>query len=385
MMPTFLAPGGNILSTAPASLGGWAVAGGTSQATPLLSGIAGLIREKYPELTAVEIEALLASTARPIQWNRNGSRSDFLAPVFQQGAGLVDAYRAATAVSRVNVTGLNFNDTVQRPDALSFALTNTGLEEIQYDLSHLGAASGYILSATQEYTLTRNEDLALGVFADVAITPSQVTLGPGESIDISITIIANPDLPEAATRVSYFGGYIVVNGTSSTSEESLTVPYTGFGAPLTALPMINRTETRLVATTSSDPSGATDIEASGHVFECAWNATAPSPLSCEGGYPGFALTGLFPSRKLAFDLLMSNGTALMPDVNTLEAGDYPWISSWAWYTDGTDAGGIFIPEDAYVWRVRSLRLNGDEANVDDWDVWTSGEWSVAYVNSTVQP
>lgn len=80
------APGEGILSTYPLSKGnGYRIMRGTSMAAPLVSGLAALIRSRFPELTQAQVKARLEATAKDVIMNGKDPYA---------GHGRVDAYRA---------------------------------------------------------------------------------------------------------------------------------------------------------------------------------------------------------------------------------------------------------------------------------------------------
>jgi serine protease len=79
------APGVNVLSTTTEARGSYEELSGTSMATPVTSGVAGLTLAKWSSLTNSELRAHLKNTAEDI-----GLSSD------QQGSGQADAYAAVT-------------------------------------------------------------------------------------------------------------------------------------------------------------------------------------------------------------------------------------------------------------------------------------------------
>lgn len=125
--PTYSAPGGNILSTFPKRLGGFGQISGTSMATPFAAGVAALMMQQHPDWDAATIRNVLATTCNPMQYSDNSTTVyDFLAPVAQQGGGLVDAYRAVNTEVVVDVPSLSFNDTANQPKSLAFKVKNIG-------------------------------------------------------------------------------------------------------------------------------------------------------------------------------------------------------------------------------------------------------------------
>ncbi|CAG8954720.1 hypothetical protein HYFRA_00004643, partial [Hymenoscyphus fraxineus] len=356
MSPTISAPGGNILSVFPHFLGDWAVLSGTSQSTPFLAGVAALLQQKFEAAkpSPAEIQDIMTLSAKTLNYNDGKTKSDFLAPVLQQGAGLVNAFTATQMQTRVSVSQLNFNDTDHRPTSLKFRLRNVGANTTDYTLSHLAAASGYILEPfgqQKDYQLTTDE--VHKASALIKITPDKVTLSPQSEFDIDISIESNPDLPDAEARGAFFGGYIAINDGAS----QFTLPYSGFGSSLKALPTINRNATQLVqaneSTSTPYPPGEEKKEP---LFDCFYNATADVPLTCpdnNGLYPGFTLTFVIPSRQWQFDIMNVDGTVAMPRVYNGTA-EGVWDSGRYWYWDGTDNDKAFLKAGSYTWRVTAL-------------------------------
>lgn len=184
----------------------------------------------------------MANTAKSVKRN-NGKdfTGDYLAPVFQQGSGILDAWKAAHSTTLSNVTSPSFNNTANRPQKLTFIITHTESQPTTYQFSHLGADSGHVLSADKpDDHFTEVE--ALAVFANISISPQLVAVGSGESATVSVSVTKEPDLPEAAFRGSYFGGYIVVDAVEGSAEVSkLQLPYIGCDALLAVMPIMNTT------------------------------------------------------------------------------------------------------------------------------------------------
>ncbi|KAF6819482.1 subtilisin-like serine protease pr1c [Colletotrichum plurivorum] len=379
--PSFLAPGENILSTFLHRYGGVAVVGGTSMSNPFAVGVYALVKQRHPEYTPNDLLSVVASTAKPLQFvDARRQKFDYLAPVFQQGGGLVDAFAAVNTPSLVNVSSLDFNDTANRPSVLTFTLKNTGSESIDYTLGHIGAASGYILSASGAYTLAGDDTLP--IYADVDITPSSLTLSPGASAEVSVSIRSDPSLPDADRRGVYFGGYISI--TPSTPSANLTLPYTGFATPLTSVPMINPESSYLVTV---DP--ATNIDTRlepDAVVTCLYNASIPLPdwpVDCEPGWPGFRRLFVTQSRNFTYDLVdAATGEDILPSTFASNPNEYFSPSTW-WVWNGSEEDRKFIPAGSYFWRLRALRLNGDAGREAHWDTWESGNWTLAYSPESV--
>lgn len=109
--PAISAPGGNILSTFPVPLGSFAVLSGTSMATPFIAGVSALLFGVKGTSSAVGLSArtLLETTAQLVPSSHTDG--DPFQTVAQQGAGLVDAFKAVTTDIIISPGELILNDT----------------------------------------------------------------------------------------------------------------------------------------------------------------------------------------------------------------------------------------------------------------------------------
>ena len=87
LKPQFGAPGGQILSSYPLDLGGYAVISGTSMSCPFVSGVMALLLEARGKTDPATMINLLAATANPNAFFDMKRPYPYLAPVVQQGAG----------------------------------------------------------------------------------------------------------------------------------------------------------------------------------------------------------------------------------------------------------------------------------------------------------
>jgi subtilisin family serine protease len=94
--PDIGAPGASVSAVAGSGTGEEAF-GGTSGAAPMVSGVAALLRQKYPTLLPVEIKALMVNTAYRDVLANPATQPGVLAPITRIGGGEVRAKRAATA------------------------------------------------------------------------------------------------------------------------------------------------------------------------------------------------------------------------------------------------------------------------------------------------
>ena len=144
--PQVSAPGGLILSTYPLALGGYAVLSGTSMACPITAAIFALVSEVRGTLDPATLENVISATANPNLFQDGVDAYPYLAPVAQQGGGLVQAYDAAYATTLLSVSSISFNDTDHFVDTTNFTISNTGVDDVTYSLSNVGTATGYTLA-----------------------------------------------------------------------------------------------------------------------------------------------------------------------------------------------------------------------------------------------
>ncbi|KAJ5053797.1 uncharacterized protein L3040_000088 [Drepanopeziza brunnea f. sp. 'multigermtubi'] len=379
--PTFSAPGASFLSTLPKRLGGFGVLSGSeylssafspfdalsgcygaahSMSTPYAAGVVGLVKQAHPDWDALTIRNVLATTSRPMQYNDNTSTVyDFLAPVFQQGGGLIDAYRAVRTATVVDVPGLSFNDTAHQPKSLSFKVKNIGTTAQTYKLSHIGAASGLGLSSRDSYTLLDDSGREVSrslqaTYAEVEITPLEVTIPPGQESTITVSITKVPDLD--ITRLPFYGGYIALNSTDSIN--SVTVPYTGIATSLYDTPIDTSGTTLAFYNATSDNATALTASTTFNVTFLGVGVQWPNNTIWPAIIPDVKSALVYYAYK--YDLLKANGDLffqlwMFEDLNVQPGFNF--------YLDGTDP---FIPPGDYRLSVSVLKIYGNMSKEEDW-------------------
>ncbi|KAJ3557998.1 hypothetical protein NP233_g11597 [Leucocoprinus birnbaumii] len=209
--PAVAAPGGNIFSTLPR--GTYGVASGTSMATPFVAGSAALILQTRGRTADVArgVRSLLEATSQRIPSNKTDG--DPLQTLTQQGAGLIDVFKAVNAETVLSPTELIVNDTTHARPVQNFNVLNTGKTSKKYTLSHIPAGTaltiqpGSILPAEGPVPLSKSA-------AQVSVKPSSFTLKPGASRNVVATILGPTNLDNSTFPV-YSGWIEVSDGTNS--------------------------------------------------------------------------------------------------------------------------------------------------------------------------
>ncbi|KAI9154981.1 Minor extracellular protease vpr [Paramyrothecium foliicola] len=371
--PQFGAPGGGILSTLPRDQGGHGIASGTSMSCPFVAGAYALLAEVAGSLDPVLIENALAATAKPQVFTSWFDWQTWLAPPAQQGAGMIQVYDAAFATARLDVSGLSFNDTDNFAESLQFTLSNTGSDEVTYEISHVPTHTFYTLEeGSERFDTYPNEDTT--AHAELAFSRSSVTIGPGDSV--TIEVVATPPVDVDVARLPLWSGYIAINGSDSTSYS---LPYQGLKASLHDAANVSKRG----AFVSSTYNIFTPIS-SNTTFTFPPPGTEP-----DLGMHDLALISQLNlgSPKVTFDIFPH---VTCPTNSTVKASiepigqpvGYPrhWVGKGDWWEPwyGQLSTGEYIPAGRYKVISRVLRIFGDESDEEDWVVYESNPFHIRY-------
>ncbi|KAH6692648.1 subtilase [Plectosphaerella plurivora] len=349
LKPDVGAPGGNILSTLPVVMGGYGVESGTSMACPLLVAIVTLIAEARGTRDPTHITALLSSTATP--------GHEELAPVPQQGAGLVQAYDAAFSQVILDKTRLSFNDTENFVPQDVFTAKNHGNTTVKFTLLHRPA-------------LTAN------------------TLWP--DVDVSALPI--------------YSGWVVLNGTSDNGPISpIVLPYVGAASPMRHVTVF--ASSRLFTSRSDNPrspilpAGATiQIPVPNTNLDWARDPLEETELILPvGAFPSQHIWLVMGSAEVRLEVQQVVPSCYIPAPQQLDnvlgektlgnIAGYPstyhrhivWMAPW----DGRLADGSWAAPGRYRFILYALRTYGDRSKGEDWDHFFSTEFRVRYVRTYV--
>ncbi|KAM3415152.1 hypothetical protein BST61_g10276 [Cercospora zeina] len=352
---TFAAPGGRILSTLPRLYGGFGQLTGTSMAAPLVTGVVALLRQLHPDWTPDMIRNVLATTAHPMPYTDNSTHDyGFLAPVIQQGGGLIDAWSATRATTLVNISSLDFLDLDHKPASLSFSLTNVGNETVSFNMSHIGAASGYAKTSPENSFFADDKYLAqsmmlMAVYASVQIHPESLTLAPGQTTDVRVTV--TPPAGLESSRVPFYGGYVALNSTDG--AQNLTIPYSGIAARLSEdLPLV---EPESVHSASFDAENDSLNDTTGTIFELV--RIDDTPHFSPDAWPAITFDKALLQSREAQVSIIDAGSEQAIIAHTLSHED--WRAK-RWYWNGSGLDPNYIYKGLYTWRLQYLGLMADK-------------------------
>ncbi|KAF8070083.1 pyrolysin [Lyophyllum atratum] len=232
--PAVAAPGGNILSTLPVTQGSFGVESGTSMATPFVAGSAALVLSVKGKSEAVArgLRTLFETTAQRVPSSHTDG--DPLQTVTQQGAGLINVFKAIHTTTIVSPGELILNDTAHFENWQTFTVKNTANTAKKFTLSHVPAGTavtvqpGTIFPANGPVPLT-------SAAASVWFSQKSFTVGPGETH----TVTASFTLPKGdASSFPVFSGFIEI----TSGSESHHVTYIGLAASLKDKQVVDNTD-----------------------------------------------------------------------------------------------------------------------------------------------
>ncbi|ORY59256.1 serine-type endopeptidase-like protein [Pseudomassariella vexata] len=365
--PQLASPGGHILSTYPVTLGSYAVLSGTSMACPLAAAIFALISNVRGTLDPNELQHVLATTSNPNLHNDGTTTYPVLAPVAQVGSGLMQAYDAAYATTLLSVSSLAYNDTDNLVDTLNFTITNTGTEEVTYNLSYVSAATGYTFSNDIYPDLLTAIEFDES-FATIELSESKVAVPPGAEATIEVTV-KPPEID--ASRLPVYSGYITLNATNG---ENLSLPYQGIVGSLHDTTVLDGA----YLSSTSDPA-AEPITSENITF------ILPRYSSTEAALPLAVISLCFGSPLVKIEVLSvpgyGNSTNTAKSLGNILGSPLPYLPRDSFTIDwnGKLEDGSFAAAGKYLFKVAALHIFGDANNTDEYDVAQTAAFTIEYV------
>ncbi|KAJ7646960.1 subtilisin-like protease [Roridomyces roridus] len=379
--PAITAPGGNILSTYPTTMGSWALDSGTSMATPFLAGSSALLLAAKGKSVAVARSArtLFESTAQTIPSSLTDG--DPLQTVAQQGAGLIQVHDAIFASTILSPAELLLNDTTHFAGTQKFTVQNVGKKIKTYTLSHVPAGT----ALTVDSGMVNSGPVPLtSDSATVKFNQNKFTLLPGQSHTVVATFTPPKGL-DASTLPVYSG---FIHATSG--NESVHATYLGLAASIKDAHVVDDTDFVFgvdlpvvldsVGDVQDVPVNYTFVGDDAPTI--LWRqAFGTALLRLDLVSADVAVNTTLNSRGLpwfSFSRPHNGGTfAKVPILGSLLEFDYLVRNDLGDNLDdtvlmeNTFANGTVIPNGSYRVLLRSLKVTGDPKNEADYESWLS--------------
>ncbi|KAI9329958.1 peptidase S8/S53 domain-containing protein [Obelidium mucronatum] len=394
--------GGQVLSTFNPQPDGdnYGVLDGTSMACPYVSGVSALLLQARGKLSYQQLKGYLQNNAAPAPiFGTNMTHS----PAYQ-GAGLVNAFYAASAKTLVVPSAISLNDTVNHLKTATVTITNNYKFEMTYHLSNKGAATVNPLLADDDFT----QNQAATTFTDK--TPASlkfdgqdgwgseawdykmVRIPAGKSATVTFKITPPKS---AAGLYPLYGGYMrIVN---DYDEHVINVPYAG---------VVGSWKDRAIWSRKSPSAGIStglfDLKDEPISANAVVNGTdgglnvysIPTTTSRVGVIEAVFLdkndamkNAGFPDSKAVIGLYNPSGEALGPAVSIpLQRQSFRAVQSIQGIAPSRWNGTAFIDRDTqkvlpagrYQILFRALKHFGNRSIAADWDVVTSPAFSLVF-------
>ncbi|EUC33580.1 hypothetical protein COCCADRAFT_95623 [Bipolaris zeicola 26-R-13] len=363
MNPEVVSPGENILSTFPTALGSYRVMTGTSMSAPLVAGVYALLGEVYGKLEPKRLRRLLMHTSKPLAWyHDNTVHPDILAPVPQQGAGLVQAWDAAHTTLEIDIDSIALNDTEHFVGTHTFSVINTGTADEVLELSHRKAVTINTMDPKGFFFrpgLISNS--IVNAWATVSFSSDRITVPAGQSVKVTVDI--TPPGGVNATLLPVYSGFIAIGN-------KLHLPYLGVVGSMRKATVFPPETAYLAEGYASAPANAS--------YTIPRPDPQNPPWTDRGDYYNSPNVYMFPSvgsPLLRLDVLQGNKT-----LGPLAGFPLTYIprGETRAYFNGLLADGTVLEEGTYRMKVMALHIFGNENNVEDWDIVETSSFTFKY-------
>ncbi|KAJ1948331.1 hypothetical protein FBU59_001647 [Linderina macrospora] len=383
--PVVSAPGGNIYSTYPLKLGGFASLSGTSMATPYISGTAALFKQAHPSYNVAQLRQALATTARP----RNDAKTGKDIHPYWSGSGLVNIYDAIKSRAEFSPSALALNNTRSGPlsSIISSAMGYFPRWAVRtVTIKNTDSRKAARISFTNSAADSLTPWAADGKFNPIPrVWPTDAStqakwdtvpqayapelyidnkIRPGQSRDVTVVVIAPYGLKDSERW--FYGGFLNFTMSwdgESTGASSFVVPYAGFNG--------NYRQLDVLAEPSEGFPLLTDLD--GNVTTAAITENKPQLFSFRLELPSRVVSiTLMDSAKKTLGYLPGGYLEYVSrNQQTQETLMYSVLVNGTVFKDTLMTQQVKVPAGQYQIQLNALRPLGNPKNPSDFQGWTS--------------
>lgn len=330
------------------------------------------------------ISRLISATAKPKIWfDSTKTYPGTLAPVAQQGAGIIQAYDAAFTKTILSVESLSLNDTEHFAGQHTFSIENTGSRETRYLLGHMKTPTMYTMMPDIDTPIKAGyPNPTVDAWAELHFDVDSVIVPAGGSANVTVTFTAPSGDKLNTTLLPVYSGYISVNSTQDGDDEHLVIPYLGVAGSMRSVPILQASSSYLADFGSPAAANRTHTLPPPDPADLPYlNNPNKDPVHIPdaGQTPNLLLLPILGTRALHVDVLVDNDKKGLENTKKTPTGR-PCLGPLAGYPQtyvskdeqraffqGMLADGTVLPAGAYRMVASALRVFGDAAKEEDWD------------------
>lgn len=227
LKPEITAPGQQIISASVGTGDEGVKLNGTSMSGPHIAGVAALLVQYKRKLSAKEIKSIIMSTSKDM-FDEKGEQY----PISRKGAGLVQAYKAATTGVVMKTQALALGKLSIRNKRKIFKkikIKNISKKEASYSLAAVGDKNVQLSFSEKNFTVRRGKTKVIKVEIDVTAPKEEVLelnafieVRQGRNLEARVPVLAviNKDSAMMATNLNFTSSGSVEVQISNRSKEA---------------------------------------------------------------------------------------------------------------------------------------------------------------------
>ncbi|KAF9580721.1 hypothetical protein BGW38_002511 [Lunasporangiospora selenospora] len=230
--PDLSAPGGNILSTVPRSMGGYMLQSGTSMSAPYVAGAHAIYMQAKKKTMRGDFVRQAFKNTATISSNL---LSRTKASVAKQGAGLINVLSAIEATSSISPDHIDLLDSKHLRRKVQITIKNSGKHTETYRLSHIPADALNAYPTGNSFPI--GDPLIEKDYASVSFSHSKIKIRPGQSTKVTLSF-TEPKKGKS-NQFPIYSGFVVATPLSKKSI-AVHVPYTGVKGDIAKVPIMDK-------------------------------------------------------------------------------------------------------------------------------------------------